>query len=206
MNQKLHIHPTHPQLRLIMQASKIISMNGVIAYPTDSAYALGCCIGNQNGVKQIRLIREISDKHNLTLVCKDLSDIARYAQVNNSCYRFLKNYTPGAYTFILKGTREIPRKLIHPKRKTIGIRIPDCPITQSLLHHHQTPLISTTLQLPGQDFPMTDPEDIYEILGDKIDLLIDGGNCGSTPTSVIDLTNGTPCVLRVGKGCVKNII
>ncbi|MFK0572215.1 L-threonylcarbamoyladenylate synthase [Endozoicomonas sp.] len=200
MSQFFQIHPDNPQLRLIRQAVDIIREGGVIAYPTDSAYALGCHIGDKKGVERIRKIRSLDEKHNFTLVCRDLSELATYAQVNNTQYRMLKNHTPGPYTFILKGSREVPRRLMHPKRKTIGIRVPECPIVQSLLSELGCPIMSSTLQLPGDEFPMMDPYDIRMTLEPQIDLIIDGGYRGMEPTTVINLMDEIPEILRVGKG------
>ena len=200
MSQFFQIHPENPQLRLIRQAVEIINGGGVIAYPTDSAYALGCNIGDKNAVERIRLIRQLADRHNFTLVCKDLSELATYAQVNNSQYRLLKNHTPGPYTFILKGSREVPRRLMHPKRKTIGIRVPDCEIVRCLLSELQAPLMSTTLQLPGEDEPMNDPYEIRMCLESQLDLIIDGGYRGLETTTVVSLLEDAPRVIREGKG------
>ncbi|WP_257263964.1 L-threonylcarbamoyladenylate synthase [Endozoicomonas sp. ONNA2] len=200
MSQFFQIHPDSPQLRLVRQAVDIIRDGGVIAYPTDSAYALGCHIGDKKAVERIRKIRRLDEKHNFTLVCKDLSELATYAQVNNSQYRMLKNHTPGPYTFILKGSREVPRRLMHPKKKTIGIRVPGCPIVQSLLNELGCPIMSSTLQLPGDQLPMLDPYDIRMTLETNLDLIIDGGYRGMEPTTVVSLMANTPEILRVGKG------
>lgn len=200
MSQFFQIHPANPQLRLVRQAVEIIRSGGVIAYPTDSAYALGCHIGDKKAVDRIRQIRRLDDRHNFTLVCRDLSELATYAQVNNTQYRMLKNHTPGPYTFILKGSREVPRRLMHPKRKTIGIRVPECAIVQALLAELGTPLMSSTLQLPGDQEPMLDPYDIRATLEPQLDLIIDGGYRGMEPTSVISLLEDVPEVLRTGKG------
>ncbi|WP_419537154.1 L-threonylcarbamoyladenylate synthase [Endozoicomonas sp.] len=200
MSQFFQIHPENPQLRLIRQAVDIIREGGVIAYPTDSAYALGCHIGDKKAVESIRKIRRLDEKHNFTLVCRDLSELATYAQVNNSQYRMLKNHTPGPYTFILKGSREVPRRLMHPKRKTIGIRVPECPIVQSLLSELGCPIMSSTLQLPGDEFPMMDPYDIRMTLESQLDLIIDGGYRGMEPTTVVSLLEDVPEILREGKG------
>lgn len=200
MSQFFQIHPDNPQLRLVRQAVDIIRDGGVIAYPTDSAYALGCHIGDKKAVEQIRKIRRLDEKHNFTLVCRDLSELATYAQVNNSQYRMLKNHTPGPYTFILKGSREVPRRLMHPKRKTIGIRVPECTIVQSLLSELGCPIMSSTLQLPGDEFPMMDPYDIRMTLETQLDLIIDGGYRGMESTTVVSLMGNVPEILRVGKG------
>ncbi|WP_066015614.1 L-threonylcarbamoyladenylate synthase [Endozoicomonas atrinae] len=200
MSQFFQIHPDNPQLRLIRQAVDIIRDGGVIAYPTDSAYALGCHIGDKKAVERIRKIRRLDEKHNFTLVCRDLSELATYAQVNNTQYRMLKNHTPGPYTFILKGSREVPRRLMHPKRKTIGIRVPESPIVQSLLSELGCPIMSSTLQLPGDEFPMMDPYDIRMTLEPQVDLIIDGGYRGMEPTTVVSLMEDVPEILRIGKG------
>ncbi len=204
MSQFFQIHPENPQLSLIRQAVEIIRSGGVIAYPTDSAYALGCLIGDKKAVDRIRRIRQVTDKHNFTLVCRDLSELAIYAQVNNSQYRLLKAHTPGPYTFILKGSREVPRRLMHPKRKTIGIRVPECPITQALLAELDAPIMSTTLLLPGDEYPLLDPYDIRQTLENQLDLVIDGGFCGMEPTTVISLLDDIPEVIRTGKGATAS--
>ena len=200
MSQFFQIHPENPQLRLIRQAVEIIRSGGVIAYPTDSAYALGCQLGDKKGIERIRQIRRLNDSHNLTLVCRDLSELATYAKVNNSHFRMLKSQTPGPYTFILKGSREVPRRLMHPKRKTIGIRVPDCEIVKALLTELDAPLMSTTLQLPHDDEPMLDPYEIRQSMESQLDLIIDGGYRGFEPTTVISLLEDTPEIIREGKG------
>ncbi|MRI34600.1 threonylcarbamoyl-AMP synthase [Endozoicomonas sp. OPT23] len=203
MSQFFQIHPDNPQLRLIRQAAEIMRTGGVIAYPTDSAYALGCVIGDKNAVDRIRQIRKLDDKHNFTLVCRDLSELAVYARVDNTQYRLLKNHTPGPYTFILQGSREVPRRLMHPKRKTIGIRVPECNIVSALLNELNAPIMSCTLQLPGDDEPMMDPYDIRQTLESHLDLVIDGGYRGIEATTVVSLLNETPEVLREGKGDIS---
>jgi tRNA threonylcarbamoyl adenosine modification protein (Sua5/YciO/YrdC/YwlC family) len=200
MSQFYVIHADNPQLRLIRHAVEIIEAGGVIAYPTDSAYALGCHIGNKTGADRIRQLRRLDDKHNFTLVCRDLSDIATYAKVDNWQYRLIKGHTPGPYTFILSATSEVPRRLLHPKRRQIGIRIPDNRIALALLAELSQPLMSTTLQLPGEELPMTDPYEIRDLLEHQLDLVIDGGFCGMEPTSVVDLSVEPPVVLREGCG------
>lgn len=200
MSQFFQIHPENPQLRLIHQAVEILRGGGVIVYPTDSSYALGCLIGNKNAMDRIYRIRRLDHKHNFTLVCRDLSEIALYAKIDNSAYRMLKARTPGPYTFIFKATHEVPRRLQEKKRKTIGIRIPQNEITQALLEHLQEPLMSSTLMLPGDEFLMTDPEVMRERLQHDVDLVIDGGNCGFEPTTVVDMVDGYPQVVRTGKG------
>lgn len=200
MSQFFQIHPQDPQPRLIHRAVEWLREGAVIAYPTDSSYALGCVIGDKGAMERIRRLRNLGDKHNFTLVCRDLSEIATYAKVDNTAYRLLKTLTPGPYTFILKATHEVPRRLQHPKRKTIGIRVPDNNIAQALLAELGEPLMSTTLILPGADMPMTDPEEMRERLEHDVDLVIDGGNCGFEPTTVVDLVDGVPTLVRTGKG------
>lgn len=200
MSQFFRIHPDNPQGRLIRQAVEIVHRDGVIAYPTDSGYALGCHVGDKAAQERMRRIRQLDEDHNFTLVCRDLSDIGAYARFDTPAYRLLKTCTPGAYTFILTATREVPRRLQHPKKKTVGLRVPDHPITQALLSELGEPLLSTTLILPGEEDPMNDPEEIRERLQHEVDLVIDGGACGTVPTTVVDLTDTAPVVLRRGKG------
>jgi tRNA threonylcarbamoyl adenosine modification protein (Sua5/YciO/YrdC/YwlC family) len=200
MSQFFQIHPDNPQKRLINQAVDILRKGGVIAYPTDSGYALGCHLGDKPASDRIKRIRKLDDKHNFTLVCRDLSDIGTYAKVDNTTYRMLKTYTPGAYTFILDATSEVPRRLLHPKRRTIGVRVPDNAIVQALLGELGEPIMSSTLILPGEIEPMTDPEDIRDALEHELNLIIDGGFCGMEATTVVNFTSGSPEVTRVGKG------
>ena len=201
MSQYFEIHPDNPQKRLIAQAVSIIRDGGVIVYPTDSCYALGCHVGDKQAMERIARIRKTDAKHNFTLLCRDLSDIATYARVDNSAYRTLKSLTPGPYTFILKATNEVPRRLQNPKRKTIGIRIPDNNICQELLEELGEPLMSGTLILPDKELPETDPQDIRDQLEKHVDLIIDGGNCGFEPTSVLLLSdNGDIEIGRRGRG------
>jgi len=200
MSQFFHIHPDNPQSRLVRQAVNIIRQGGVIVYPTDSGYALGCHLGDKEAVHRIRQIRRLDENHLFTLVCRDLSELSTYAKVDNQVFRLLRAFTPGPYTFILTATRDVPRRLIHPNRKTIGLRIPDHSIALSLLEALEEPMISTTLILAGEETPMIEPEAMREVLGKSVDLIIDGGNCGIEPTSVIDLTEEKPKVLRQGKG------
>ena len=202
MSQFFQIHPVNPQARLIRQAVEILRADGLIVYPTDSSYALGCHVGDKRGMERIRRIRALDNKHNFTLVCRDLSEIAIYARVDNSAYRLLRSLTPGPYTFILSATHEVPRRLQNPKRKTIGIRVPDHPIAQALLADLGQPLMSSTLILPGKDIPETEAEEIRERLERDVDLVIDGGHCGFEPTTVIDMSEGAPQVLRQGCGPV----
>ena len=205
MSQFFAIHPETPQARLIQQAVSLIQGGGVIVYPTDSAYALGCQLGDKKAMERIRRIRSLQENHNFTLVCRDLSELGTYAHVDNTTYRLLRHATPGPYTFVLEATREVPRRLIQPKRKTIGLRVPDHPIPQALLHALDEPLMSATLIMPGDDYPMTDPYDIRHYLEHEVDLVIDGGFCGLEATSVVDLTGPTPVVLRAGVGDVSDV-
>jgi tRNA threonylcarbamoyl adenosine modification protein (Sua5/YciO/YrdC/YwlC family) len=200
MSQYFEIHPENPQMRLIKQAVDIIHNGGVIAYPTDSSYALGCHLGDKQAVKRLRRIRQIDEKHNLTLVCRDLSEISKYAKIDNSSYRMLKQLTPGPYTFILNATSEVPRMLMHPKKRRIGLRIMDHPIVNALLDELGQPIMSCTLIMPGNDFPETDADDIRDKLERQVDLIIDGGHCGVEPTTVIVMTEGAPILGREGKG------
>lgn len=200
MSQFYQIHPDNPQARLVRSAADIIRGGGVVVYPTDSAYALGCQIGDKSALDRIRRIRKLDDRHNFTLVCSDLSEIAAYAKVDNSAYRLLRHCTPGPYTFILKATSEVPRRLMHPKRKTVGLRVPDNRIAAALLQDLGEPLMSVTLIMPGDEYPLIDPYDIRDTLQHDVDLVIDGGYCGMEPTTVVDLADDAPMVLRVGKG------
>jgi tRNA threonylcarbamoyl adenosine modification protein (Sua5/YciO/YrdC/YwlC family) len=200
MAQYFHIHPEDPQSRLIHQAVNIIREGGVIVYPTDSSYALGCHIGDKEAMERIRRIRRVDDRHNFTLVCRDLSEIALYARITNLDFRLLKANTPGPYTFILRATREVPRRLQNPKRKTIGLRIPDHRITQALLEELGEPLMSSTLILPGEEMPMVDPEEIRDRLEHDVDLVIEGGSCDIEPTTVVLLDDGHAEIARHGKG------
>jgi len=200
MSQFFHIHPDNPQKRLIVQACDIIRKGGLVIYPTDSGYALGCHIGDKGAMDRIRRIRQLDDDHNFTLVCRDLSELSTYAKVNNSVYRAIKANTPGAYTFILPATKEVPRRLQHPKRKTIGLRIPDNLIALALLEELNEPLMSSTIILPGEDVPMTDPEDMMDRVGKHVDLIIDGGFGGAEPTTVIEFIDDMPEIIRFGLG------
>jgi len=200
MSQFFQIHPENPQTRLIRQAATIVQEGGVIVYPTDSGYALGCHLGDKQALERIRKIRMLDEKHNFTLVCRDLSELAVYAKVDNIAYRALRSHTPGPYTFVLLATNEVPRRLKHPKRKTIGLRVPDNVIAQSLLEVLGEPMMSVTLILPGDDIPLLDPYDIRSVLQQQVDLVIDGGYCGMEATSVIDLSDETPVILRQGAG------
>jgi tRNA threonylcarbamoyl adenosine modification protein (Sua5/YciO/YrdC/YwlC family) len=203
MSQYFAVHPTHPQPRLIAQAVAIIRAGGVIAYPTDSCYAIGCHIGDKEAMQRLRTIRRIDDKHHLTLMCRDLSEIATYAQVDNVQYRLLKKLTPGSYTFILQASREVPRRLLHPRRKTIGMRVPEHAVAQALLAALGEPLLSATLILPGDALPLNDSQEIRVRLEHAIDLVLDAGSCGIDPTTMVDLTGALPQLLRQGKGSVE---
>lgn len=200
MTQLFHIHPDNPQQRLINQAAKIVRDGGIIAMPTESCYVLVCRIGDKGAADRLRQIRQVDEKHHLTLMCRDLSEIASYAKVNNSQYRMLKVALPGSFTFILEATKEVPRRLSHPSRKTIGIRVPDNRIMQMLLEAVGEPLLGTTLILPDEDDPLTDPDLINEKLKNQIDLVVDGGSCGLIPTTVIDMTDSGPVLVRSGLG------
>ncbi|MHB8666163.1 MAG: L-threonylcarbamoyladenylate synthase [Burkholderiales bacterium] len=203
MSQYFAVHPTHPQPRLIAQAAAIIRAGGVIAYPTDSCYAIGCHIGDKDAMQRLRNIRRIDDKHHLTLMCRDLSEIATYAQVDNVQYRLLKKLTPGSYTFILRASREVPRRLLHPRRKTIGMRVPEHAVAQALLAALGEPLLSATLSLPGDALPLNDGEEIRTRLEHALDLVLDAGSCGVDPTTMVDLTGAAPELLRQGKGSLE---
>ncbi|QCR36207.1 L-threonylcarbamoyladenylate synthase [Nissabacter sp. SGAir0207] len=200
MTQFFYVHPENPQLRLINQAVDVLRKGGVIVYPTDSGYALGCRLEEKGAMERICRIRQLDSNHNFTLVCRDLSELSTYAYVDNSAFRLIKNNTPGHYTFILKATKEVPRRLMSEKRKTIGLRVPSNPIALALLDVLQEPLMSTTLMLPGNDFAESDPEEIKEVLGKQVDLVIHGGFLGQQPTTVVDLTDTTPEVIREGAG------
>jgi tRNA threonylcarbamoyl adenosine modification protein (Sua5/YciO/YrdC/YwlC family) len=202
MAQFFSVHPQNPQPRLIRQAVEIIRGGGVIVYPTDSCYALGCGLGNREAQDRIRAIRRLDEYHHLTLVCRDFSEISHYAKVDNRQFRLLKANTPGSYTFILEATREVPRRLQHPRRKTIGLRIPDHPVALALLEELGEPLLSTTLMLPGDEHPLNDPYEIRERLERQVDLILDSGPCGMEMTTVIDLSGNVPVLIRRGKGAI----
>ena len=202
MAQFFTVHPDNPQPRLIKQAAAMVRDGAVIAYPTDSCYALGCHLGDKDAVARIRRIRGLDDSHYMTLMCRDLSELARYARVDNVQFRLLKNNTPGSYTFILDATKEVPRRLQHPKRNTVGIRIPDHPVALALLEELGEPLLSSTLILPGEEQALNEAEEIRSHLDTQLDLVLDGGATGLEPTTVIDLTSDVPALLRRGKGDV----
>lgn len=200
MAQFFSLHPEHPHPRLIRQAAEIMRSGGLVAFPTDSAYALGGLTGDADLLQRIRRIRQVDERHHFTLMCRDLSEIATYARVDNAQYRLLKATTPGPYTFILEGTKELPRRLLHPKRKTIGLRVPDHPVVAALLQELDEPILTSTLLLPGEDLPLTDPEEIRDRLEKQVDLVIEAGFCGPEATTVIDLTSGAPVLVRAGRG------
>jgi tRNA threonylcarbamoyl adenosine modification protein (Sua5/YciO/YrdC/YwlC family) len=198
--QLFTIHPDNPQPRLIRQAAEIVRSGGVIVYPTDSCCALGCRLGDKAAMERIRAIRDVDERHHLTLVCRDLAEIGQYARIDNAQFRLLKATTPGSYTFILQATREVPKRLLHPSRRTIGLRVPDHTVAQALLEELGEPLLSSTLILPGDELPLNDSDEIRERLERRVDLVIDAGPCGIVPTTVVDLTGDTPVITRLGKG------
>jgi tRNA threonylcarbamoyl adenosine modification protein (Sua5/YciO/YrdC/YwlC family) len=200
MSQLFELHPVNPQLRLVRRAVELLRGGGVIVYPTDSCYALGCVIGDKGAMERMQRIRQTEKQHYFTLVCRDLSEIARYARVENWQYRLLRANTPGPYTFVLEATREVPRRLQGPKRRTIGIRVPDHPVPQMLLSELGEPIMSTTLILPGSEQPLTDPVEIRERLEHDVAAVLDAGNCGMEPTTVVDLAGPAPVILRHGRG------
>lgn len=202
MAQFLDIHPVDPQARLIKQVAESVRRGGVIIYPTDSCYALGCHLGDKTAAERLRRIRQFDKHHLFTLVCRDLSDLANYARVDNQQYRLLKTLTPGPYTFILKATKQAPRRLLHEKRQTIGLRVPDHTLTQHLLAELGEPLLSCTLQLPGEDLPITDVHEVREQLDHAVDVIVSGGDCGTEPTTVLNMVNDAPELVRRGKGDV----
>lgn len=200
MARVVNIHPDSPQSRLLVQAAEFIRNGAIVALPTDSSYALACHLGDKEALDRIRQIRQIDDRHHLTLMVRDLSEIAHFARVDNTQYRLLKAATPGCYTFILEGSKELPRRVMHSKRKTIGVRVPDHPVAQALLEELNEPLLTTTLQMPGDDHPLTEGWEINERLEDQIELVLDAGVCGIEPTTVIDLSGKVPELVRAGRG------
>ena len=203
MSQFFAIHPTNPQARLLRQAAQLIRSGAVVVYPTDSCYALGCHIGDKAAMERIRAIREVDERHHLTLVCRNLAEIGQYARIDNSQFRLLKAATPGSYTFILQATREVPKRLLHPSRRTIGLRVPDHKVAQALLAELNEPLLSSTLLLPGDETPLNDADEIRERLERRVDAVIDSGSCGIVPTTVIDMTGSAPVIVRAGKGALE---
>ncbi|MGX5913651.1 L-threonylcarbamoyladenylate synthase [Aliidiomarina sp. Khilg15.8] len=200
MSEYLQIHPVDPQPRLIKQAVELIKQGAVVIYPTDSGYAIGCQIGDKNSLAQICRIRDISKDHNFTLMCRDLSELSVYARVDNQAFRLIKNNTPGPYTFILKGTKEVPKRLLNPKRKTIGLRVPENPIAMALLEALNEPMMSTSLILPGNEMAESDPFEIEQQLGNQVGVVIDGGSLGEQPTTVVDMADGDVVLRRIGQG------
>jgi tRNA threonylcarbamoyl adenosine modification protein (Sua5/YciO/YrdC/YwlC family) len=200
MAQFFEIHPTHPQPRLVRRAAEIVAQGGLIAYPTDSCYALGCHLGDVRALTRLRRVRALDERHHLTLMCRDLAQIAMFAMVNNAQYRLIRAATPGSFTFILRARRELPRRLLHARRKTIGARIPSHPVARALLAELGEPMLSATLHLPQDDAPLSDPQEIRARLEHDVDLVVDAGSCGVDPTTVVDLTEDQPTVLRRGKG------
>ncbi|MEH6448701.1 MAG: L-threonylcarbamoyladenylate synthase [Oleispira sp.] len=200
MSQFFQIHPENPQARLVKQAVEIIQKGGLVVLPTDCAYILVCHIGDKSAMERVKTLRELDDKHNYTLVCRDLSELSNYAKVNNATYRQLKQHTPGAFTFILDATKEVPKRLIQPKKKTIGMRVPDNAILQAILEELNEPLMSTSLIMPGDELPLSDPYEIRQMLEHRLDLVIDGGYCGFEATTVLDLTGDEVALLRQGVG------
>jgi len=203
MTQLFNVHPDNPQLRLIRQAAETVRAGGVIVYPTDSCYALGCRLGDKGAMERIRSIRRLDETHRFALVCRDLAELALYAIVDNWQFRTLKSATPGSYTFVLRATREVPKRLRHPARKTIGLRVPDHKVVRVLLEELGEPLVSSTLLLPGDDIPLNDAHEIRERLAGRVDLILDSGSCGITPTTVIDLSGPVPIVVRRGRGSLQ---
>jgi tRNA threonylcarbamoyl adenosine modification protein (Sua5/YciO/YrdC/YwlC family) len=200
MSQMFTIHADNPQSRLLRQAALCIESGGLIVYPTDSGYALGCSLGNKAAVERIRSLRQLSKTHHMTLVSRDLSELGLYALVTKPIYRLLKAFTPGAYTFVLNASHDLAKLMVHPKRKTVGLRIPTNSICVALLENLNTPIMSTSLKLPGYDYSLSEPEAIKDLLGQRIDLIIDGGVCSHEPTTVVDLTSDYPKIIRNGKG------
>ena len=206
MTQRFYVHPDNPQPRLLKQAVDILRQGGVVVYPTDTSYALACHIGDKSALDRIRQLRRLDDKHHFTLLCRNLNEIGDYARVDNQAYRLIKHLVPGPYTFILKATREVPRRLMHPKRKTVGLRVPENPIAHALLEEMAEPLMTTTLIMPGESQPMTDPDEIYDRLQRQVDLIIDGGHCGLEVTTLVDTVTEPVTVLRQGKGPIEELL
>lgn len=205
MSQYITLHPDNPQPRLVKRCCEIIRGGGLVVYPTDSSYALGCGMDNKNGLERVRRLRKLEEDHNFTLVCGSMSQVSSFARIDNESFRLIKTLTPGAFTFILSATRETPKRLQHSKRKTIGIRLPDDPVTEAIVAELDEPLFSSTLLLPGEDQAMSDPEEIRDRLGKDVDLIIDAGIVAYEPTTIIDLTGSTPEIIRQGKGIADNL-
>lgn len=206
VSQFFKIHPDNPQLHLIRQAAGLLIKGGLIVYPTDSAYALGCQMRNKLGIQRLRQIRELDDRHSLTLLCRDLSELATYAQLENPIFRLLKATTPGPYTFLLPATQEVSKTIMNTRRKTVGVRIPDNKIVHALLEMLDQPLVSSSLILPGADLPLLEPEAMRDMLGKRVDLIIDGGPCGLEPSTVIDLVDSLPRIVRKGRGDIRPFV
>ena len=206
MAQYFEIDPRHPPPRLIARAAEIVRAGGVVAYPTDSCYALGCHTGDKDAMLRLRRIRRVDERHHFTLMCRDLSELGTYARVDNARYRLLKALTPGSYTFILEATRELPRRLLHPRRRTIGLRVPDHPVAQALLAALGEPLLSSTLALPDDELPLNDGREIRRRPEHDVELVLDGGSCGTEPTTVVDLTGPAPQIVREGKGPIAPLV
>ena len=205
MTQRFEIHPTHPQKRLITQAAALLKSGGLLVIPTDACYVLACQLDDKGAVDRLRALRGIDDRHLLTLMCRDLKEVSVYAQIDNQQYRFLRDWTPGAYTFILPATREVPRRLWHPSRKTLGLRVPAHPVVAQLLEAHDAPVITSSLMLPGDELPISDPDEAVRRLAGRVDLVIDAGAQGLEPTTVIDMTGDSPQVTRVGCGPIDQM-
>lgn len=205
MTQRFEVHPTHPQPRLLKQAAAVLAGGGLLALPTDACYVLACRLDDKAAVDRLRALRGIDERHLLTLLCRDLKELATYAQVDNRQYRFLRDWTPGAYTFILPATREVPRRLWHPSRKTVGLRVPDHPVILGLLAEHGEPVLASSLILPGDDEPISDPDDAMARLAKRVDVVVDAGAQGFEPTTVIDMTGESPQVTRIGRGPIDRM-
>lgn len=200
MSQYFEIHATHPQKRLLTQAAQILREGGLVVYPTDTAYALACHIGDRKAIDRVENLRRLDKHHLFTLACRDLSELSTYARVDNTQYRILKHYTPGPFTFVLLASRDTPKRLVNEKRKTIGIRVPDHAVVRGLLEELGEPIMTTTMRLPEQELPLTDPHELRDVLEHRVDLIIDGGHCGTDSTTLVDLTQDVPVVLRQGAG------
>ena len=205
MTQRFEVHPTHPQPRLLKQAASVLAQGGLLALPTDACYVLACRLDDKAAVDRLRALRGLDERHLLTLLCRDLKELSTYAQVDNRQYRFLRDWTPGAYTFILPATKEVPRRLWHPSRKTVGLRVPDHPVILGLLAEHGEPVLGTSLILPGDDQPISDPDDAMARLARRVDVVVDAGAQGFEPTTVIDMTGEAPQVTRVGRGPIDRM-